>query len=262
MLAVVVASALVYVALRVDVTPPSSAQGDSVDLAREWVSLDPEVAALGADALAADTGVRILHAHASWVAAGGIVHGTAAPPDLARSALVDVVAELRRLPREMLAASDLRTVILVGSIEGDTHADVGLASPGNHAFLVDVHAGHSARQVVEHELFHLFDVLHPSEPAWSALNPPGTAYDPSLAFARDPSGLALDPTLLGFVSRYSMKAAPEDRAEVYSWLLTEPREVRHAASRDRTLTAKLELLEKTVVAAAAPMQRVFDETRR
>jgi hypothetical protein len=83
------------------------------------------------------------------------------------------------------------------------------------------------RGVVHHEFEHLATYnlsgsYSPPDPAWSALNPPGFQYGKGGASCYEPSNTCLqgEHPVPGFVTGYAASGIEEDKAEVYSYLLT------------------------------------------
>jgi hypothetical protein len=135
----------------------------------------------------------------------------------------------------------------------------GLASPPNRALLMSTESSSTFwRAVLHHELFHLFDRGQFDAVAWAALNPYGFRYDRTQALVRDPGvSFGIDPTLFGFVSRYSMFNEREDRAEIFAWLVLDQASVARASARDRHLAAKVTRLKDEIAARVPEMDDRF-----
>jgi hypothetical protein len=71
---------------------------------------------------------------------------------------------------------------------------------------------------------------------------------------RDPRATSLTDTLPGFLNAYSLSGVEEDKAEVFSFLMTSPREVERILKDDVVLTNKTLLLREQLarLAGASP----------
>lgn len=236
------------VASRLERAPAPPAPAPRLDAA--WsppVGKDPQsVAAL----LERDLGVSVLYARAP-VRQPEFSAGAVSARDGDR-ALYLLLPELRRHSREFLAAARLRQVLLGTSLsagEATGGGIVGLTVAAQTFFVADARARDAVlRHVFHHELYHLADARLSSDPEWDALNPAGFVYDRRDAVKLDPSGSMIDRTRYGFISRYATFSAGEDKAELFAFLLTEPRTVRELAARDSVLRHKIAALEARVVA--------------
>src|SRR5205085_5605856 len=93
-----------------------------------------------------------------------------------------------------------------------------------------------ARRVIHHDFFHLVDERDGrllADPEWVALNPPGFQYGRGGRAAQaDPTAGELTDTVPGCVSRSAASAPEEDKAELFSALMTDPRVVDRLAEGD------------------------------
>lgn len=166
---------------------------------------------------------------------------------LANRALFAAAFELRRYPPEFLKSSKLRYVLVGERLSDDGTPLVGVALHQLGWFILDARAKDDLlRQVLHHELFHLFDEEHDKDPEWVAANPPGFQYDKSDAVKPDPSGSRIDLTRVGFISRYATFSPSEDKAELFAFLMIEPETVKKLARSDAAIAAKIAILERRV----------------
>lgn len=197
----------------------------------------------GVEILHADTELEITLDH------GVITAGPAEEGALA-VATVLVVDELTRLPRELLRKSGLARVMLVTNLTEERRAIPSLPNY-NRSLILDVDASTVfLRRLLHHEVFHFIDLADDGEvlrdPAWERLNPPGFRYGAGGRAMREPSASALSREYLGFATRYATSAIEEDKAELFSFLVTEPAALRAMAHEDPYLAAKIARLEESL----------------
>jgi len=109
----------------------------------------------------------------------------------------------------------------------------------------------SVRHALHHEIFHLLDVADDREvlrdPAWEALNPPGFHYGgDAMRMLDDPTAGLLTTGHAGFLNAYSMSAVAEDKAEVYSYMVTAFPLVEQMAQNDAVIAAKVAAVKRIV----------------
>ena len=260
MLAAVCAAAL-WVWLADRRTAPISGEppADHPSLAAEWRELPDDLKPEMADTLRRKTGITILYAIAPFTAPGGQVSGAAPSRDEAKAAALTVVNELQRYPDAYLRAANVDTIVLARNIRGQGREVGGLASPPNRALLMSTESSSAFwRSVLHHELFHLFDRDQFDAAGWAALNPYGFRYDPRQALVRDPGvSFGIDPTLFGFITRYSMFNEHEDRAELFAWLVLDQAAVLRVTAHDGHLAAKVARLKDDVARRVPEMDGRF-----
>jgi hypothetical protein len=165
-------------------------------------------------------------------------------------------------PNSDLGEAELDTVVLARDLWARRHAFGGLISPPNCALLLTTESSSAFwRHTLHHELFYLFDRGRFDDAAWDALNPSGLRYDPVHGGVRDPGvGFGIDPGLHGFISRYSMSSAREDRAELFAWLVTDHASVIRVTAHDSPLAAKVQQLKDDVAGLASEIDDRFWST--
>jgi len=131
----------------------------------------------------------------------------------------------------------------------------------------------SVRHALHHEIFHLLDIQDDGDvahdPAWEALNPSGYRYGAnSMEMLDDLEAGLLSTACPGFLNRYSTSALAEDKAEVYSYLVTAYPLVEQMARNDPVIAAKVAAIKQLVRDFHPDMDerfwrqfRVEDETR-
>ena len=182
----------------------------------------------------------------------GLVHGippTAAHRDAARRV---VERELDRYPPMVLRRIRLAGVVLTDDL---TENEMAIPSLPNVAglLLLDTHAAEvDLARVLHHEVFHFFDLADDGvvapDATWDALNPPGFLYGSGGRTLR--GAWAAKPTseLPGVVSAYATSGVEEDKAETFSFAMTEPAFVTERAAADPAVRAKLAELARRLAA--------------
>ena len=107
------------------------------------------------------------------------------------------------------------------------------------------------RRTVHHEVFHQIDYADDAVLAedvrWQALNAPGFQYaGNSQRLLADPNITTLNDSLAGFLNRYAATSATEDKAELYSYLMTDPDVVRRRVARDDILRRKVDRIREMI----------------
>ncbi len=191
---------------------------DAPSLAAEWRELPDDLKPAMADSLRSQTGIEIRLAVSGFTAPGGRITGQPPLREEAKAAARLDANELQRYPAAYLRDAQVDAVVLARDIRAGGRAFGGLASPPNRLLLMTTESSSAFwRHTLHHELFHLFDRGRLDDAAWDALNPSGALYDPGQALIKDPEvDFGINPTLYGFISRYSMLNAREDRAELFA----------------------------------------------
>jgi hypothetical protein len=162
-----------------------------------------------------------------------------------RSEASDVLRQLDRVllryPERIVHAAQLAHVVVLCAMVKDGAKAAAFVLPALGTLLVD--ACNFQPEIVHHEFFHLVDYrLHggDAQPAWDALNPPGTRYAGLEAYAKDPREHGAPPQ--HFVSRYAQAAAEEDRAETFRVLMGDPQLAAAKRAADPVIDAKARYL--------------------
>ncbi|MBN2192975.1 MAG: hypothetical protein JW751_09180 [Polyangiaceae bacterium] len=188
---------------------------------------------------------------------------TGGPPPTGSAALTaSVVArELSRFPQGSLAAARFRRVLLCAGL-----AEAGRAIPSlpnyQQTLLLDVGSSPEfLRRLVHHELFHFIDYADDDQvlrdPSWDALNDRYFVYGSGGRAMRDPRSSYLTHEVPGFVSRYATAALEEDKAEVFSFLMTAPAELTALGQRDVVIGRKMAAVKRQVGAHLPVLDAAF-----
>ncbi len=183
-------------------------------------------------------------------------------------------AEWSFYPPELVAESGLRRIIFCEDLTSQGHIWGGLASGGKGDYLY-INVGTSRwskmyiRNTIHHEFFHVIDRrMHINagirygfkDPQWAALNPEGFKYDLKLQIV--PNGIQNDPKLKGFLNKYAQSDVAEDKAEVYSYMITEGQIIDDRIKTDPVLKAKTERMKELVKQLSPKMDDDFWKAAR
>lgn len=163
--------------------------------------------------------------------------------------------ELDRYPPAFLARIRLFRIALCERVEFDSTSVGGLANPACGLILLAVDADspgeNSFLQGIHHEVFHLADAAdkHRNR-APEALGEFRVEYETDPVRRREllwvrGSG-RLTQLYPGFLTNYSRRDPGEDFAEIFGYLMVNPRMVRRRADADPVLAAKLALVQTTL----------------
>ena len=213
--------------------------------ARGWLEIERGLPAAYAWRLQRDHDIDLLEARRPFRLAllHGDVTGQPPPAEAARTAARVVADELGRYPGGSLEASRLRRVLLCAGL-----AEAGTEIPSlpnvEQTLLLDVESDPAfLRRLIHHELFHFVDYADDDQvrrdPAWERLNDPDFVYGPGGRSQRAPGSARLTTERPGFLTEYATSALEEDKAEVFSFLMTAPTTVRRIAKHDPVLQAKI-----------------------
>jgi hypothetical protein len=161
--------------------------------------------------------------------------------------------ELAKYPLDLLRRTKTRRIILARNLTVDEQPRSAVPDYVTMDLFLDVEKGqhfpfYQAR-VIHHEFFHLIDyALHGpvlDDRDWANLNAVGFTYGPGGKFMQDRSrnAHAAARDIPGFLSLYGTSAVEEDKAELFSFLVTDGVFVKQRASDDAVVRAKLTTLK-------------------
>jgi hypothetical protein len=120
------------------------------------------------------------------------------------------------------------------------------------------------RRAFHHEIFHILDKTLEGKPgaaaAWTRLNPHGFSYGgDAILRALEDTNQDPDrrPETSGLLNYYSMVSPQEDRAELFSYLMVYPDELKALALEDRILRKKLERLKRELIRFSAEFEAML-----
>jgi len=160
--------------------------------------------------------------------------------------------EFAKYPPDLVRRSGIQRIVLCRELKAGTQRIAGVAVKNNASIYVDstTLVGDEAhrRRTLHHEFFHFLDYAqHPEishNPEWEAANAPEFHYGQAAPAPKPgPRNWASHPAP-GFVSDYSMRAVPEDRAELFCGLMTNNLTLQLMLQKDIYLAAKVRLLKE------------------
>lgn len=153
----------------------------------------------------------------------GAVRGVAPAPERAAAAKRILARELQRYPAGFFVKAHLAGIVLADEL---TEGETPIPSLPNVArlLLLDVDADPlDLVRGIHHEIWHFVDladdgVLSP-DPAWRAINAPGTLYGAGGRSLRSAWAARPADDLPGFVSAYATSGEEEDKAETFAFVV-------------------------------------------
>lgn len=140
-----------------------------------------------------------------------------------------VLPAMERYPAGVFARTGLRHVVLVKDLSVEGQRRLAMPAPeidsvvyADNLLAALCPSGMELR--VHHEYYHfieyrLFNDFYYRDPAWLALNPPGTVYGQGGATAYGKGFQNLGHPQPGLVSLYAAYGPEEDKAEVFGWMM-------------------------------------------
>ena len=168
-------------------------------------------------------------------------------------------AQLTHYPPGFLEATGLQAINLVSALKvGGAYRPVAYTRSG--VLPLDIAAGDCVfrRRMLHHVIHHYLDqgLGFSEDPEWEALNAAGVSYLPSTDIQPgehpDYSLGSWAEEVEGMVSRFALRSAAEDKAELFSFLMTDRDRVIERLGTDKTLAAKVDLLASRLALAADP----------
>jgi hypothetical protein len=169
-----------------------------------------------------------------------------------------VLPAMERYPAGIFARTGLRHVVLVKDLSVDGQRRLAMPAPdidsvvyADNLLAALCPSGMELR--VHHEYYHfieyrLFNDFYYRDPAWLALNPPGTAYGQGGATAYGKGFQNLGHPQPGLVSLYAAYGPEEDKAEVFGWMMAPAYALRleQWSLTDAALAAKRHVLRQVL----------------
>ncbi len=170
--------------------------------------------------------------------------------------LAAILPALARYPQVFFQHMQVRDVVIVKDLNVDGQFRLAMPAPETDSLVyadnghpqlclagMEMRTHHEFYHVIEHRLFKDF---YFRDPAWLALNPPGTEYGQGGATAYGKQFENLGHPAAGLVSRYAGYGPEEDKAEVFGWMMTPGYAARLDgwAKQDSALAAKLAWMQQ------------------
>jgi hypothetical protein len=172
--------------------------------------------------------------------------------------------ELSIYSPDLLGNCGLRSIVICGKFSVNGKGLPGFTIPDSGRIFFEIvdpsRLQAYIRRGVHHELFHLIEfktnMLGRDDPAWSKLNPESFKYGKGGYNERDPLSSLPDETTLGFINRYSRSAIEEDKAVIYSYMMSDRKILDGMIAKDGILSSKTKEIEKMLYR----FSKEFDES--
>lgn len=159
--------------------------------------------------------------------------------------------EMALLPPELTAAVGLKRIVLCAELAFAGQRRVAVPLFGTGTYYLDVLLARShpvyLRRCLHHDFYHIVDLRDDGvldrDPGWAALNQPGFRYGPGGLNVYGKGNQNAPARWPGFVSTYATSAVEEDKAELFGYLMVQPRRVYAEAGGDLILAAKVRRLK-------------------
>jgi hypothetical protein len=226
---------------------PSPAAQAEADLAAHGLTRpdsDGSDLATLAQGIAHDTHVTPFVARSPFrlALANGPLEGAPLAADRARAAFAIIRRELGRYDPDRLTAAGLLRIVIASDLRESGRTISSLPNVAGTLLLDGSVPEAFLARLVHHEIFHFFDFADRERlrenDRWQDEN--GLfAYGEGGRSVRSARAGDLSDEMPGFLTRYAMSAVEEDKAEVFSLLMTRPTEVRTRATSDGVVRAKV-----------------------
>jgi len=181
----------------------------------------------------------------------GVIDGRLADSEPSSQYAVVLGAEMGRYPVALVRRTGLRTLVLCEGLSFAGQLRAAVPDFGRNTLYLDVDRGDEAyrRRVFHHEFFHIVDFrddgsLYRDE-RWTGLNPPGFQYGDGGHLVQDqPQTSVLTDAYPGFLNHYSTTGVEEDKAEVFTILITDHAYLKRRTATDPVLEAKVGMLKQ------------------
>lgn len=193
--------------------------------------------------------------------ANGPLEGEPLAEPRARAALAVVHRELARYTPERLHDAGLVRVVLAAELRESGKLISSLPNVSGSLLLDGSVPEPFLARLVHHEVFHFFDFADQERPRendrWTIANGQ-FVYGEGGRSVRSPRASDLSDEMPGFLTRYAMSAVEEDKAEVFSFLMTQPDAVRGRAAADPVVRAKVERLGEKLARVAPELSKLAE----
>ncbi len=190
----------------------------------------------------------------------GIIDGAAADDADLTSYTEIFAAEWSLYPPPLVRKTAIKRVVFCKNLSFAGQRRTAIPDFEHDTLYFDVTRGRHddlyVRRVIHHEFFHVVDLkddgnLYADE-RWVRLNAPGFKYGPGGAKLQDDSAATTagkdEP---GFVNRYATSGVEEDKAELFAYLVVEPKAVAERTAKDKYVRAKVERMKELLAAFSA-----------
>jgi hypothetical protein len=199
-----------------------------------------------------------------------MIGGENPPPRAAEAYLPVLRRELAKYPPSLLQRTRTRRIILARRLSVNDQPRAAVPDFASMDLILDVELGREAprysERVFHHEYYHLIDYLQSGptlqDGEWERLNLPEFRYGSGGAQMQDNrrNPFAATRSIPGFLSLYGTAAVEEDKAELFSFQLTDGLFVRERAEADSVVRAKVQRLKQQLVRFCPEMDaRYFEQ---
>ena len=151
--------------------------------------------------------------------------------------------------KEFLNKINLRFIVLCQNLYISKINTAGIPDLNKRTLILDLKFNEKYfERVIHHEVFHLIHDSFPeifNEEAWSNLNKKGFKYA-DCSTCTDKLGLDIYKNTDGFLTEYSKTIPSEDMAEVYSFLITDNKNLEKIKKIDPIIFKKAEFIESRI----------------
>ena len=183
-----------------------------------------------------------------------------------------VTAALRQYPRPVLEAVRLQHIVLTRALtfRGRHTNGTMVSASGVMLMNTDTFRDATPREIeraIHHEIFHALDYADDgdlwNDPTWDALNAADFRYGGGGRTMQETKGAgAWDADREGFLTLYATSGNEEDKAETFSWMMTELPRVEERAEGDPVLRSKVARIQELVAAFHPDLDPGFWSIRR
>jgi len=241
------------------------AAGASDAAVEDGLPLPVDAPVYGFSPVARANGVALLEATRDFTMAlpNGPVKGSAPAPVRAQTVERILQRELSRYPHGYFTKVNLAGVVLADDLV-ENEAPIPSLPNVARLLLLDVHAAElDLVRAIHHEVWHFTDLADDGmlapDPAWRALNAPGTLYGSGGRSLRSTWAARPSEDLPGFVSPYATAGEEEDKAETFAFVVTGRK-----LPNDEVVRAKVRELRRRLATIddEAPSKLGFDHASR
>ncbi len=164
-----------------------------------------------------------------------------------------LISEFKLYKPAVISKIHLRRVVLCQGLSCSGQRRYAIPHDSDHTLYIDITAGFDDKQyqirAIHHELFHMIDQYDDGsvieDYKWAKLNSSSFRYGKNRDFVHtDPTAGTLRNNLPGFLDTYSQSAVPEDKAEIYSYMITDYATVKKRAESDPIIKAKVTRIQE------------------
>ncbi|MEK7485078.1 MAG: tetratricopeptide repeat protein [Planctomycetota bacterium] len=203
--------------------------------------------------LGKDYQLEILSTHfGSFVTnSGGEIQAVQASTDSLQKYAPLLVQELRLYPKAFIQKLPMKRIILCTQLAYEKQLRAGIPYTDQKTLWLDVEFPQNyLRHTFHHELYHILDQADDGylyqDNTWSALNRPEFRYGLGGRYMRDSEAAIIRYDIEGCLNRYSTSGVEEDKAEIFTYLITAPQKLEEFAWSDPIVRRKIRLLQRQI----------------